>query len=605
MAVRTIGTDIKLTGEKEFNAGMKAINSNLKTLRSDMALTSAEFVDNADSVEALTAKQKILRDSVDQHREKVNALRQMYEKQVAAYGENSHGADKYKQALNNATVTLLKETAALQRNTAALEQAKAKADGMDKAAEEISEAADDVARSAGTAADSLDDMGDKASKSKDKLKGAAEGFGKIASGAAKASAAVMAAGAALGGALLTKLVSFANETAEAAKAASEAGKPLTETQKQWLEYANQLDGLDYAVQNAKRSLGEVLLPVLSDLSTEGTGFLNEFSRAMDGAAGDSGKQAKVLSDYIIKGAALIREKLPEYAKLGKELFQNLGEGLEEAGPEILDAGVDLVLDLLNQIIEFAPELGTAGIMLVEKLAQGIVEQGPQAANSAVELVAALISGIGQAAPDLIPAAVTLVTQLVTALIENAPQLLLAGIELVLGIIQGLFEGIGDLGSAAEELISAFVEIWADRYGAFTGMGGDVVRGIWAGISASTEWIYEKISGWVGDVIAWIKQKLDINSPSGVAEREIGVWFARGVGTGWQKEMKNVNKLIADSINTSFDVPEISVRSRAYLGRNYATPSGKIVNLYFYAKTITEAEINMIVDVVNRKLGDDL
>ena len=87
--------------------------------------------------------------------------------------------------------------------------------------------------------------------------------------------------------------------------------------------------------------------------------------------------------------------------------------------------------------------------------------------------------------------------------------------------------------------------------------------------------------------------------------EVGFWMARGVGTGWQKEMKNVNKLIADSINTSFDVPEISVRSRAYLGRNYATPSGKIVNLYFYAKSITEAEINMIVDVVNRKLGDDM
>lgn len=605
MAVRTIGTDIKLTGEKEFNAGMKAINSNLKTLRSDMALTSAEFADNADSVEALTAKQKILRDSVDQHREKVNALRQMYEKQVAAYGENSHGADKYKQALNNATVTLLKETAALQRNTAALEQAKAKADGMDKAAEEISEAADDVARSAGKAADSLDDMGDKASKSESKLTGAVRGLKSAASVAAAASAAVLAAGAALGGALLTNLITFANEAAEAAKTASEAGETLTESQQQWLAYANQLEDLSGAAASAKSALAGILLPVLSDLSEEGTAFLNEFSRAMDGAAGDSGKQAKVLSDYIIKGAALIKEKLPEYAKLGKELFRNLGEGLEEAGPEILDAGVDLVLDLLNQIIEFAPELGTAGIMLVEKLAQGIVEQGPQAANSAVELVAALISGIGQAAPDLIPAAVTLVTQLVTALIENAPQLLLAGIELVLGIIQGLFEGIGDLGIAAEELISAFVEIWADRYGAFTGMGGDVVRGIWAGISASTEWIYGKITGWVDDVVAWIKAKLGIESPSTVMRDEVGFWMARGVGTGWQKEMKNVNKLIADSINTSFDVPEISVRSRAYLGRNYATPSGKIVNLYFYAKTITEAEINMIVDVVNRKLGDDL
>ena len=81
MAVREIGTDIKLTGEKEFNDGMKSINSNLKTLRSDMAAVSATFEDNANSVEALTTKNKILQDSVDQHRVKVDALRQMYEKE--------------------------------------------------------------------------------------------------------------------------------------------------------------------------------------------------------------------------------------------------------------------------------------------------------------------------------------------------------------------------------------------------------------------------------------------------------------------------------------------------------------------------------------------
>ena len=89
MATRTIGTDIKLTGEKEFNAGMTAMNSNLKTLKTDMAAVSAEFADNADSMEALTAKQKILQQSVDQHQAKVEALRQKYEQVKELYGETA------------------------------------------------------------------------------------------------------------------------------------------------------------------------------------------------------------------------------------------------------------------------------------------------------------------------------------------------------------------------------------------------------------------------------------------------------------------------------------------------------------------------------------
>lgn len=47
MAVRTIATDFTLTGEKEFNDQMKAVNANLKNLKSDMAAVSSEFADNA------------------------------------------------------------------------------------------------------------------------------------------------------------------------------------------------------------------------------------------------------------------------------------------------------------------------------------------------------------------------------------------------------------------------------------------------------------------------------------------------------------------------------------------------------------------------------
>ena len=58
-----------------------------------------------------------------------------------------------------------------------------------------------------------------------------------------------------------------------------------------------------------------------------------------------------------------------------------------------------------------------------------------------------------------------------------------------------------------------------------------------------------------------------------------------------------------NLDTSFDAPNTFSRSRS--GAAYTTGNGKTVNLYFTAKTITEAEIHMIVDIVNRELGDDM
>ena len=70
-------------------------------------------------------------------------------------------------------------------------------------------------------------------------------------------------------------------------------------------------------------------------------------------------------------------------------------------------------------------------------------------------------------------------------------------------------------------------------------------------------------------------------------------------------MRSVNRLIADSINTSFQIPEYVFPDRASYGRYYTTATGKTVNLYITAKSLTEADIAMLLDVVNRKLGEDL
>ena len=615
MAVRTIGTEIKLSGEKEFKDAMKAMSSNLKTLRSDMAVTSAAFDGNADSLEALTAKQKILQESVEQHRAKVDALQAKYEQVSATYGENSALADKYKQQLNNATVAMLKETRALEQNEKAMEAAGKETkeyipltQRLARASDNAGDAVRDLAADAMAAARKIPGLSeaiDVAQVGAKGLAGAAGAVGKGIGAIAKASTVAIAGLVTLGTVALTHMVNFAKEAADSARQAYEAGETLTESQQKWLEYSDSLQTLDAAANSAKSALGDILLPVLSDLSKEGSQFLSDFARDMEAASGDAEAQGQVLADYIVRGAELIRENLPEYLESGRSLFSGLGDGLSEAGPELLDMAGELILELLNGFMENAPEMAAGATELIQKLTEFLTDHGPELIESAVSMVSQIVSGLGQAAPDLIPAVTQLIIVLITALIESAPQLLLAGAELVLGIVSGLLNASGYIRDAAVELIDGMIAKFGDSMSLFGPVGRNVVEGIWDGIKNATGWMFDNITAWVGDVVDWIKEKLGIASPSKVMEAEVGAWMARGIGSGFQKEMRNVNRTIAQSINTTFDLPVVTPSGRTYNTRGYNTPGGKTVNLYFTAKTITESEINMVVDIVNRKLGDEL
>lgn len=634
MATRTIGTDIKLTGEKEFNDGMKAMNSNLKTLKSDMAVVSAEFDGNADSVEALTAKQKILSDSVDQHKAKVDALTQMYQKQVDAYGADSAAADKYKQQLNQATVALKKEEAALEAVEDALRQGSSAtsayvpvttrlANAFAAARSKISDMGSEVkdtAREIPVIGEAMDVASASVKGLKVAATGARKAVGALGSAAAgigkglgqasllaiKGTAIAIGAIATVGVAAAVAVAGFAREQADAAKAAAEAGETLTASQQKWLAFSGQLDALDASVSAAKDALVGILLPSLSDLSAAGAKFLGDFAADMEAAGGDAKKQGEVLSKYIVDGANLIKQKLPEYVAVGKQLFAGLGEGLSEAGPELLDYGIDIVFDLLDTIIANAPALGDAGIYLIQKLTETLIERGPDLLTSAVSLVTQLVSGLAQAAPDLIPAAANLVTQLITALIQAAPELLLAGLELVYGIISGLTTGLGNIASAADSIIDTAMEAFGARAEEFLTIGDNIVKGIWNGLVGGTSWLYDKVTGWMHNLVAKFKKEGEIKSPSRRFGREIGRPIGQGIVNYFVDELTNSQGKINDALNTAFDVPDLDFGgSSGYRGRRYATASGATVNLYITAKTITESEVNMIIDLVNRKLGADL
>lgn len=134
MAVRTISTKLSVDGEKEFKRQMSEVNNELKTLDTEMKKSEAAFFGQANTVEALTEKDRILREEIAQQKEKIKALAQAVVDAGKAYGDTGTQTDAFRQQLNRAQTDLIKMNRALEDTDRYLDEAR---DSSDKTAKSI------------------------------------------------------------------------------------------------------------------------------------------------------------------------------------------------------------------------------------------------------------------------------------------------------------------------------------------------------------------------------------------------------------------------------------------------------------------------------------
>lgn len=144
MATPGINTKVKMDGEKEYRAALAQINAGLKNLGAEMRATEQDFADNADSVEALTAKGDVLTRQMQTQQEKVDTLREVLQKAGESYGEADKRTIDWKTSLIDAETKLKQMQASLEENNDALEKAGANVtkfqQAMDKVKDSVAKA---------------------------------------------------------------------------------------------------------------------------------------------------------------------------------------------------------------------------------------------------------------------------------------------------------------------------------------------------------------------------------------------------------------------------------------------------------------------------------
>lgn len=561
MATRKIDTELSLTGEKEFNDQMKAVNNSLKTTRSEMAVVTAEFGKNSTKIKALTAEHKILKQTLEDQKAKEKALSDQLKAAEQAYGKNSAQAQKYRQELNQARAAVINTENALQANTKAMLTQNAAAKALGKTFSAVAKGALAVTKATGKL-----------------IVG-----GTVGALVAAGGAAVVAAKG------FQQLGKFA---VEAAQAKGDDGKPLYA---QYAQLGENLEGLMTASGAAKAALGSLLLPALESLSTEGTQFLNDFSAAMAETGGDTEKMGAVVGDFLAKGVQQISEKLPQYLKMGGDILTALGGGIAANLDTILASAGEILQTLTDGLISAAPDIGAAAVEVVMFLGSFLIENAPELLTAGLDLLNNVITGITNALPELIPAAVQMISQLLMALVQNAPQLVASGLELILALVQGLIEALPELIIAAGEAVKALVQGFEEKAEDIVNIGKNAVEKIKQGIASAWE-----------SLKAWFKGIWD--SLFGGLSVDVGVSGTPTGGSGGGG--KTAAPLRSGLWRVPYDgFPAVLHANEAVLTSSQADKwrtsrgggGGVVVNVY--AQTLSEDEVDYLISRVNREFGE--
>lgn len=484
-------------------AGLKDITSESISLSKQLKTVDALLNLDPSNTELVETKQKLLADSIETTRKKLEALKGAQEDVKKAVASGKIGTEEY--------VAFQKELVQTEKRLKDLEGA-----------------ADDTGKEENQLADSTKDAGKEMQAAEKDASGLGESLKNGLATGAKAAAAGVAAVTAAAAAVAVKLADTANEAADYGDNVDKMSQKLglsAEAYQEW-DFIMQHSGSDVdkmsasmkkladAVQQptkestaafeklgisiedaAKMSQEDLFAKTITALQdmesgTERTALANDLlgKSAMDlGALLNTSAEdteamrqqvrelGGVMSDDAVKSAAQFKDSLQNMktavGSVGREIGSSFmpsmtqmmdafgglvkgSDGAEEALQagidafiENLDKQADMIVELADRLIptfvemitKNAPKLIEAALKIIQTLAEQLLKNLPLILRAAIEIITAIAQGIAQALPELIPVIVDVVLEIAEILTD--PNTLMPLIRAAFDIINALIEGL--------------------------------------------------------------------------------------------------------------------------------------------------------------------
>ena len=599
MATRVISTRLAVDGEAEFKKQMSSVNGELRNLKTEMQLTDAQFKGQANTLDYLTQKDKLLRAEVEQQAEKVRALETALEDATKAYGEADSRTDKYQQQLNQAKAALV---------------------NLNREVETNAQYMDEAAKSSKNTAKSIDEYG----KSTKDAKGGVKSLGDLIK-------ANLTSEAIIGG-----VKALARAMKEAASAAIELGKESVEAAAQVNAENSQFeqtfgdlgDNAAAAIQRVADSSGILdtrLRPAASQIYAfarasggDAVESMDLMETALQAAADSAAYYDRSLEDTTDSLMSFLKGNFSNDAALGvsatettrnaaamelfgqkyndlsevqkqqtllkmvtdaQELSGAMGQAAREAegwenvqgnlNEALRQAKADIGQELLPSVTELSQaftgvlsgEMDTeqfaetaAGI--VAELTTSFADQAPEMVDAGVQMLTAFLEGLmkGDSTEQIADSMAEIIISLVDGGVEMLPNIVEFAIRLISTLAISLVQHIPDLAAKVPDIIFGIVEALVKGIPDIANVGVALIQGLLDGITSMIGAVINKVKGFASSIVGTLKDVLGIHSPSTVFA-SIGEYMMQGLALGMEDgkgEVMNSADDIVDEIKRRFN-----------------------------------------------------
>lgn len=173
-----------------------------------------------------------------------------------------------------------------------------------------------------------------------------------------------------------------------------------------------------------------------------------------------------------------------------------------------------------------------------------MENIPKIIDAGVKLLISLVTNLPQIISTILNAIPTIISSLVTAIASNIPQLIQTGLNLLSSLVKNLPGIISAVVKAIPQILKAIIQAVLNGISQMASAGLELVKGLWNGLSNSLSWIKDKIKGWVGNVLSFIKNLFGIHSPSKVFAG-YGEFLVEGLSEGIEDNTSEATSAMED------------------------------------------------------------
>lgn len=265
-------------------------------------------------------------------------------------------------------------------------------------------------------------------------------------------------------------------------------------------FDDQMVRFNNATDNAQHALGGILLPMLGDLASDGTDYLNEFAQAVSSSGGDVDAIGDAISKILPKVFETVNKVAPKIFKLIGQVVDNILQIFIDNLPQFVDTAMEIIKALADTLLkpDNIKKIIDAAVNIMLTLVEYIIQNLPLIIEAAIKIIVAVVQGLTEALPKLIPAIIEALKTIVKTLIDNLPLLLEATLQLVIAVAMAIIDNLPEIINALVEVIAAVIGflLSPEGLGLIVDAGYQLLVGL---VTKLPEALTEIMSG-IGDIV---------------------------------------------------------------------------------------------------------